>query len=154
MLQIQSKRFYLDVKQNLRGRFIKVAEVSTSRDQISNFNEKSTKKNNQFPSLFDMECKFHAISCNPIHTLTHRLEPMEGAVKYFQHYLLLPNFVIIYRHSVISTRPWVCQVNTPFDIIVKGPAAFNKIQLTDFFALQFNLCVHRPSKSRKCSGRW
>lgn len=31
MLQIQSKRFYLDVKQNRRGRFIKVAEVSTSR---------------------------------------------------------------------------------------------------------------------------
>lgn len=28
MLQIQSKRFYLDVKQNRRGRFIKVAEVS------------------------------------------------------------------------------------------------------------------------------
>jgi hypothetical protein len=27
MLQIQSKRFYLDVKQNWRGRFIKVAEV-------------------------------------------------------------------------------------------------------------------------------
>lgn len=26
-LQIQSKRFYLDVKQNRRGRFIKVAEV-------------------------------------------------------------------------------------------------------------------------------
>lgn len=29
-LQIQSKRFYLDVKQNRRGRFIKVAEVSNS----------------------------------------------------------------------------------------------------------------------------
>lgn len=28
MLQIQSKRFYLDVKQNRRGRFIKVAEVA------------------------------------------------------------------------------------------------------------------------------
>lgn len=28
MLQIQHKRFYLDVKQNRRGRFIKVAEVS------------------------------------------------------------------------------------------------------------------------------
>jgi hypothetical protein len=28
MLQIQSKRLYLDVKQNRRGRFIKVAEVS------------------------------------------------------------------------------------------------------------------------------
>ena len=26
-LQIQSKRFYLDVKQNRRGRFIKIAEV-------------------------------------------------------------------------------------------------------------------------------
>lgn len=30
MLQIQSKRFYLDVKQNRRGRFIKVAEVGAS----------------------------------------------------------------------------------------------------------------------------
>jgi hypothetical protein len=30
MLQIQSKRFYLDVKQNRRGRFIKVAEVSST----------------------------------------------------------------------------------------------------------------------------
>ncbi|UYV75885.1 PURA [Cordylochernes scorpioides] len=30
MLQIQSKRFYLDVKQNRRGRFIKVAEVETA----------------------------------------------------------------------------------------------------------------------------
>lgn len=30
MLQIQSKRFYLDVKQNRRGRFIKVAEVRIS----------------------------------------------------------------------------------------------------------------------------
>ena len=27
-LQIQSKRFYLDVKQNRRGRFIKIAEVN------------------------------------------------------------------------------------------------------------------------------
>ena len=27
-LQIQSKRFYLDVKQNRRGRFIKIAEVT------------------------------------------------------------------------------------------------------------------------------
>lgn len=27
-LQIQSKRFYLDVKQNRRGRFIKIAEAS------------------------------------------------------------------------------------------------------------------------------
>lgn len=31
MLQIQSKRFYLDVKQNRRGRFIKVAEVKTPK---------------------------------------------------------------------------------------------------------------------------
>lgn len=29
MLQIQHKRFYLDVKQNRRGRFIKVAEVGS-----------------------------------------------------------------------------------------------------------------------------
>lgn len=36
MLQIQSKRFYLDVKQNRRGRFIKVAEISADgrRSQI------------------------------------------------------------------------------------------------------------------------
>ena len=28
-LQIQSKRFYIDVKQNRRGRFVKIAEVGT-----------------------------------------------------------------------------------------------------------------------------
>lgn len=28
MLQVQNKRFYVDVKQNNRGRFIKLAEVS------------------------------------------------------------------------------------------------------------------------------
>lgn len=32
MLQIQSKRFYLDVKQNRRGKFIKVAEVNTKHN--------------------------------------------------------------------------------------------------------------------------
>ena len=31
MLQIQHKRFYLDVKQNRRGRFIKIAEVSPAQ---------------------------------------------------------------------------------------------------------------------------
>lgn len=31
MLQIQSKRFYIDVKQNRRGRFMKVAEVSAEQ---------------------------------------------------------------------------------------------------------------------------
>lgn len=30
MLQIQSKRFYIDVKQNRRGKYIKVAEVTTN----------------------------------------------------------------------------------------------------------------------------
>lgn len=36
MIQIQSKRFYLDVKQNRRGRFIKVAEIAADgrRSQI------------------------------------------------------------------------------------------------------------------------
>ena len=36
MLQIQSKRFYLDVKQNKRGKFLKVAEISADgrRSQI------------------------------------------------------------------------------------------------------------------------
>lgn len=36
MLQIQSKRFYLDVKQNRRGRFIRVAEIAADgrRSQI------------------------------------------------------------------------------------------------------------------------
>ena len=36
MLQIQSKRFYIDVKQNRRGKFIKVAEISADgrRSQI------------------------------------------------------------------------------------------------------------------------
>lgn len=35
MLQIQSKRFYLDVKQNRRGRFIKVAEVSWADNDLT-----------------------------------------------------------------------------------------------------------------------
>jgi len=55
MLQIQSKRFYLDVKQNKRGKFIKVAEISADgrraqifmalstaaefRDQLSTFSD-------------------------------------------------------------------------------------------------------------------
>ena len=55
MLQIQSKRFYLDVKQNRRGKFIKVAEIGADgrrsqiflalstaaefRDQLSTFGE-------------------------------------------------------------------------------------------------------------------
>jgi len=36
-LHVQSKRFYLDVKQNRRGRFIKIAEV----ERINNNNKKS-----------------------------------------------------------------------------------------------------------------
>jgi len=55
MLQIQSKRFYLDVKQNKRGKFVKVAEISADgrrsqiflalstaaefRDQLSTFSD-------------------------------------------------------------------------------------------------------------------
>ncbi|XP_023343663.1 transcriptional activator protein Pur-beta-A [Eurytemora carolleeae] len=36
MLQIQSKRFYLDVRQNKRGKFLKIAEIAADgrRDQI------------------------------------------------------------------------------------------------------------------------
>lgn len=72
MLQIQSKRFYLDVKQNLRGRFIKVAEVSTSRDQISNFNEKSTKKkqiNSHRCSIWNVNfMQYHVIQYTHSHT--------------------------------------------------------------------------------------
>lgn len=37
MLQIQSKRFYLDVKQNRRGRFIKIAEVTVSNSFLPPF---------------------------------------------------------------------------------------------------------------------
>ena len=35
MLQIQSKRFYIDVKQNRRGRFMKVAEVSKNLKTVA-----------------------------------------------------------------------------------------------------------------------
>lgn len=42
MLQIQSKRFYLDVKQNRRGRFIKVAEVSLFEAPRIHINAKLT----------------------------------------------------------------------------------------------------------------
>eukprot|EP00057_Strongylocentrotus_purpuratus_P006848 XP_011661322.1 PREDICTED: transcriptional activator protein Pur-beta-like [Strongylocentrotus purpuratus] len=34
-LHIQSKRYYLDVKQNRRGRFLKIAEVSEVRSTLS-----------------------------------------------------------------------------------------------------------------------
>ena len=34
-LHIQSKRFYLDVKQNRRGRFLKIAEVNTNFDRVT-----------------------------------------------------------------------------------------------------------------------
>jgi hypothetical protein len=44
-LQIQSKRFYLDVKQNRRGRFIKVAEVSRSFSLFQFLNLFQTKIN-------------------------------------------------------------------------------------------------------------
>ncbi|XP_037068652.1 LOW QUALITY PROTEIN: transcriptional activator protein Pur-beta-like [Pollicipes pollicipes] len=37
MLQIQSKRFYIDVKQNRRGRFVKIAE--RFRDHLSSFSD-------------------------------------------------------------------------------------------------------------------
>ena len=37
-LHIQSKRFYLDVKQNRRGRFIKIAEVRRIRKEKNNNN--------------------------------------------------------------------------------------------------------------------
>jgi len=42
MLQIQSKRFYLDVKQNRRGRFIKVAEISADGRRVQIFLALST----------------------------------------------------------------------------------------------------------------
>ncbi len=45
MLQIQSKRFYLDVKQNRRGRFIKVAEVRSKYQLRYVFSEAFTRKN-------------------------------------------------------------------------------------------------------------
>ena len=57
VVQIQAKRFYVDVKENRRGRFIKLAEVSTGhrksriivpmsiapefRDRLTEFNEKN-----------------------------------------------------------------------------------------------------------------
>lgn len=41
MLQIQSKRFYLDVKQNRRGRFIKVAEVRLFPITLRKFKKKN-----------------------------------------------------------------------------------------------------------------
>lgn len=42
MLQIQSKRFYLDVKQNKRGKFIKVAEISADGRRAQIFMALST----------------------------------------------------------------------------------------------------------------
>lgn len=44
MLQIQSKRFYLDVKQNRRGRFIKVAEVKKNKLLGPNYQIRSNRQ--------------------------------------------------------------------------------------------------------------
>jgi len=60
MLQIQSKRFYLDVKQNRRGRFIKVAEVGSggkksrlllSMSTAAEFRDHLTKFSEHYASL-------------------------------------------------------------------------------------------------------
>jgi hypothetical protein len=52
MLQIQSKRFYLDVKQNRRGRFIKVAEVSIEYFVVEQFYEFFENQYNSFSNNF------------------------------------------------------------------------------------------------------
>lgn len=66
-LQIQSKRFYLDVKQNRRGRFIKVAEVSYYGKERER--ERPRRKN----ILWLINCIF---SC-------FRSEPMDAVLKFF-----------------------------------------------------------------------
>lgn len=76
MLQIQSKRFYLDVKQNRRGRFIKVAEVSSSTDY--------------FPGRF----------ASPI---AYRSEQMDADRKFSSPYPLPQNSEIIYRLLATTT---------------------------------------------------
>lgn len=59
-LQIQSKRFYLDVKQNRRGRFIKIAEVGSggkksrllfAMSTAAEFRDKLTEFNDHYISL-------------------------------------------------------------------------------------------------------
>lgn len=55
-LQIQSKRFYLDVKQNRRGRFIKVAEVSTEvTDDPTRITQKLAQRSRN--------CENHFLAC-------------------------------------------------------------------------------------------
>lgn len=79
MLQIQSKRFYLDVKQNRRGRFIKVAEVNVRKKKlVADFM--------LFFVFGAVRPSFRQIVNNSpliVANFVCRLEPMEDAVKYF-----------------------------------------------------------------------
>merc|ERR1719228_114436 len=58
MLQIQSKRFYLDVKQNKRGKFIKVSEVCADGRRSQIFLAMSTA--GQFRDLLSSFSEFYA----------------------------------------------------------------------------------------------
>lgn len=55
MLQIQSKRFYLDVKQNRRGRFIKVAEVSLKLLFFSAYEKKQDIYYDKYDRWFNLQ---------------------------------------------------------------------------------------------------
>lgn len=60
MLQVQSKRFYVDVKQNNRGRFIKLAEVSKSLHAYVKFANLSF-KNEQRKLAVKIACASHLL---------------------------------------------------------------------------------------------
>lgn len=80
MLQIQSKRFYLDVKQNRRGRFIRVAEVST------------------FCFCFVLTPTGCLLRCNVIPKKKLKIESLSTTLLLF---LLL--FIILFLHSLHTT---------------------------------------------------
>ena len=51
-LVLESKRFYLDVKENQRGRFIKIAEISADGRKVMNSLSSSTNLNQRINNIF------------------------------------------------------------------------------------------------------
>lgn len=97
MLQIQSKRFYLDVKQNRRGRFIKIAEVSTD-DVCRNHCMNYIRLNAVFYGLFQI------LRFDEQIFLISRWELVGERVACSCRCLILSSLEINWRSLMISTR--------------------------------------------------
>lgn len=115
MLQIQSKRFYLDVKQNRRGRFIKVAEVSHSHSLFFFISLRHVKI---LPKV--MWSKFWQVVFFSFRVqlfvyfysfpvVLFRSEQMAGDRRFSWPFQLLPNLGITFRPLVTFIPHWVSQ---------------------------------------------